>query len=145
MDSQYRKGRAVVESLDGTSVEVRLRTSLVAVERGSAVLVGDDGTVRTVDAQRMVVAAGAHDRPVPFPGWTLPGVITAGGLQTLAKTQRVLPGERMLVAGSGPVALAFPAQLGHYGADIVAALEAGPAPRPGDLLRIARAARGNGV
>jgi hypothetical protein len=70
-------------------------------------------------------------------------VITAGGLQTLAKTQRVLPGQRMVFAGSGPVALAFPAQLAHYGAAIVEALEAGPAPRPGDLLRIARAARGN--
>jgi len=89
------------------------------------------------------VAAGAHDRPVVFPGWTLPGVMTAGGLQTLAKTQRVLPGRRMVFAGSGPVALAFPAQLAHYGAAIVEALEAGPAPRPVDVARLLRAARGN--
>jgi NADPH-dependent 2,4-dienoyl-CoA reductase/sulfur reductase-like enzyme len=143
MDRQYRAGRAVIESLDGTSVEVRLRTSVVAAEAGNVVLVGGDGTASIVAAPRIVVATGAHDRPVPLPGWTLPGVITAGGLQTLAKTQRVLPGQRILFAGSGPVALAFPAQLAHLGAHIVAALEAGPAPRMQDVLRIARVARGN--
>jgi NADPH-dependent 2,4-dienoyl-CoA reductase/sulfur reductase-like enzyme len=143
MDRQFRYGRALIESLDGTDVDVRLRTSVVAVEGRRAVLVTEGSVARTVTAPRLVLAPGAHDRPVAFPGWTLPGVITAGGLQTLAKTQRVLPGERILFAGSGPVALAFPAQLGHYGGHIVAALEAGPAPRAADLLGIAKAARGN--
>jgi NADPH-dependent 2,4-dienoyl-CoA reductase/sulfur reductase-like enzyme len=143
MDRQFRQGRAVIDSLDGAGVDVRLRTSVVAVEGQTSVLVTEGERASTVATPRTVVAAGAHDRPVAFPGWTLPGVITAGGLQTLAKTQRVLPGRRMLFAGSGPVALAFPAQLAHYGAAIVEALEAGPAPRPADLIRIARAARGN--
>lgn len=143
MDRQFRYGRSLIDSLDGTGVDVHLRTGVVAVEGRDAVLVTEGSAARTVTARRMVLAPGAHDRPVAFPGWTLPGVITAGGLQTLAKTQRVLPGERVLFAGSGPVALAFPAQLGHYGAHIVTALEAGPAPRAGDVLRIARAARGN--
>jgi NADPH-dependent 2,4-dienoyl-CoA reductase/sulfur reductase-like enzyme len=143
MDRQFRYGRSLIESLHGTRVEVRLRTSVVAVEDQQVVLVTEGSPAQTVTATRMVLAPGAHDRPVPFPGWTLPGVVTAGGLQTLAKTQRVLPGERMLFAGSGPVALAFPAQLAHYGAHIVAALEAGPAPNTADLFRIARAARGN--
>ncbi|MFB9838706.1 FAD-dependent oxidoreductase, partial [Actinoallomurus acaciae] len=140
MDRQFRHGRALIDSLDGTGVDVLLRTSVVAVEDRRVVLVTEGSAARTVTARRMVLAPGAHDRPVAFPGWTLPGVITAGGLQTLAKTQRVLPGERILFAGSGPVALAFPAQLAHYGAHIVAALEAGPAPRAGDLVRLARAA-----
>jgi D-hydroxyproline dehydrogenase subunit alpha len=143
MDRRFRYGRSLIESLDG--VDVRLRTSVVAVEDHQVVLVTEGSAARTVTARRMVLAPGAHDRPVAFPGWTLPGVITAGGLQTLAKTQRVLPGERILFAGSGPVALAFPAQLAHYGGHIVTALEAGPAPRAGDIMRIARAARGNGV
>jgi NADPH-dependent 2,4-dienoyl-CoA reductase/sulfur reductase-like enzyme len=143
MDRQFRQGRALIESLDSPYVDVRLRTSVVAVEGTTSVLVTEGEAASAVVTPRTVVAAGAHDRPVAFPGWTLPGVITAGGLQTLAKTQRVLPGRRMVFAGSGPVALAFPAQLAHYGASIVEALEAGPAPRVGDLLRIARAARGN--
>jgi hypothetical protein len=70
-------------------------------------------------------------------------VITAGGAQTLVKTQRVLPGERILFAGSGPLALAFPAQLRGYGANVSLVLEAGPAPGPGDVLRLLGAARGN--
>ena len=143
MDRQFRQGRALIESLNGADVDIRLRTSVVAVEGTTTVLVAEGQPASAVVTPRKVVATGAHDRPVAFPGWTLPGVITAGGLQTLAKSQRVLPGRRMVFAGSGPVALAFPAQLAHYGASIVEALEAGPAPRLNDLLRIARAARGN--
>ncbi len=93
----------------------------------------------------MLLAPGAHDRPVVFPGWTLPGVLSAGAAQTIVKTQRVSPGERVLFSGSGPLALAFPAQLHHHGVTVVAALEAGPPPGPRDLIRIAAAARGNGA
>ena len=79
-----------------------------------------------------------------FPAGRCPGVLTAGGAaDDGVKTQRVLPGRRMVFAGSGPVALAFPAQLAHYGADIALVCEAGPRRRLGDVLRIARAARGN--
>lgn len=143
MDSQFRRGRSLIDSLAGTGVDLRLGTEVVAVEGRQVVLVTGGAAAHTLSARRLVLAPGAHDRPVAFPGWTLPGVITAGGLQTLAKTQRFLPGGRMLFAGSGPVALAFPAQLAGYGANIVAALEAGPAPRTSDLVRIARAAWGN--
>lgn len=143
MDRQFRQGRALIDSLDGRGVDMRLRTSVVAVEGRESVLVTEGSPAISVATPRTVLATGAHDRPVVFPGWTLPGVFTAGGLQTLAKTQRVLPGRRILFAGSGPVALAFPAQLAHYGGNIVEALEAGPAPRAGDVLRVARAVRGN--
>jgi NADPH-dependent 2,4-dienoyl-CoA reductase/sulfur reductase-like enzyme len=143
MDRQFRYGRTLIDSLDGTGVDVRLRTGVVAVEGSRAVLVTEGEPAVTIQAPRMILAPGAHDRPVAFPGWTLPGVITAGGLQTLAKTQRVLPGRRILFAGAGPVALAFPAQLAHYGANIVLALEAGPAPKAADILNLARAAPGN--
>ena len=56
-----------------------------------------------VRARAVVLATGAYDRPVAFPGWTLPGVMTAGGAQALAKGQGVLPGRRVLLAGAGPV------------------------------------------
>ena len=75
-------------------------TEVVAVEGRQVVLVTGGTAARTLTVPRLVLAPGAHDRPVAFPGWTLPGVITAGGLQTLAKTQRFLPDGRMLFAGS---------------------------------------------
>lgn len=120
-----------------------LRTAVVAIEGGAVVLASEGEHARTVTAKRLLLAAGAHDRPVAFPGWTLPGVLTAGGAQTLVKTQRVLPGDRMVFAGSGPLALAFPAQLHGYGAGVALVLEAGPPPRAGDVARMLAAAPGN--
>ncbi len=121
MGRQWRFGRSLIEETLGSAVEIRLRTSVVSLEPDpdggwSAALYTDGEPVRLLRVPRVVLAPGAHDRPIVFPGWTLPGVITAGGLQTLAKTQRMLPGERMVFAGSGPVALAFPAQLAGFGA-----------------------------
>ncbi|HTL41020.1 MAG TPA: FAD-dependent oxidoreductase [Pseudolysinimonas sp.] len=148
MGAQYAAGRALIDEVDASPAAVMLRTSVLDLEPAgddgwTVVVQPEGGAVQQLRARRVIVAAGAHDRPVVFPGWTLPGVITAGGLQTLAKTQSFIPGQRIVFAGSGPVALAFPAQLAGYGANIVAALEAGSAPRPAVLARIAAAAPGN--
>jgi NADPH-dependent 2,4-dienoyl-CoA reductase/sulfur reductase-like enzyme len=75
-------------------------------------------------AEIILVAAGASDRAVPFPGWTLPGVITAGGAQNLLKSQGVLPGRRVLVAGTGPLLLVVADSLRRAGATVVEVLEA---------------------
>lgn len=147
MGKQYLAGRALIDEVEAGAATVTLRTSVVDLEPREdgwvAMVQTDGGPVVPLRARRVIVAAGAHDRPVAFPGWTLPGVISAGGLQTLAKTQSYIPGQRTVFAGSGPVALAFPAQLAGYGANIVTALEAGPAPSPADLTRIAAATPGN--
>jgi glycine/D-amino acid oxidase-like deaminating enzyme len=147
MGAQYLAGRRLIDEVEASKAAILLRTSVVDLEPDAdawvAMVHTEGDPVASMRARRVIVAAGAHDRPVVFPGWTLPGVITAGGLQTLAKTQAFVPGERIVFAGSGPVALAFPAQLAGYGANIVTALEAGPAPSPVDLARIAVAAPGN--
>jgi thioredoxin reductase len=77
-----------------------------------------------VRAKAIVLCTGAYDRPVAFPGWTLPGVLTAGGAQALAKGQGVLPGRRVLLAGAGPFLLPVAAQLAALGAEVVAVAEA---------------------
>jgi len=139
----YTRGRRLIDAVERRPVRLLLRTSAVAIDGRRVVLVEEGARARRVSAERILLAGGAHDRPVVFPGWTLPGVLTAGGAQTLVKTQRVTPGRRLVFAGSGPLALAFPAQLHHYGANVVLALEAGRSPGPRDLLRLAAAARGN--
>jgi len=151
MGREFVQGRALIDAASRAGARVMLGTAALAVERDDArgdsglrvILATDGEPARAVTARHLLIAAGAHDRPVAFPGWTLPGVLTAGGAQTLVKTQRVLPGEKMLFAGSGPLALAFPAQLHGYGATIAAVLEAGPPPRAADLARMLAAARGN--
>jgi NADPH-dependent 2,4-dienoyl-CoA reductase/sulfur reductase-like enzyme len=140
----YLRGRALIDAIEQSGATLRPRTSAVAIEGDEVVLVEDGERARTATARRILIAPGAHDRPVAFPGWTLPGVITAGGAQALVKTQRILPGRRIVFAGSGPLALAFPAQLQGYGANVELVLEAGPPPGPRDLLRMAAAAPGNG-
>jgi thioredoxin reductase len=139
----YARGRRLIDAAERSGATLLPRTSAVAI-RGTSVVVVEDGEhARALTARRVIVAPGAHDRPVVFPGWTLPGVITAGGLQSLVKTQRVVPGRSIVFAGSGPLALAFPAQLRTYGANVTLVLEAGPAPSFGDVARLARAGRGN--
>jgi pyruvate/2-oxoglutarate dehydrogenase complex dihydrolipoamide dehydrogenase (E3) component len=143
LGADHVRGRRLIDAAVASGARVLLRTSVVAIEGESVVLVADGEHARTVTARRLLLAPGAHDRPVAFPGWTLPGVLTAGGAQTLVKTQRVLPGDRMVFAGSGPLALAFPAQLHGYGAGVALVLEAGPPPRAGDVARMLAAAPGN--
>ncbi len=58
--------------------------------------------VRSIQARYLLLASGAYDRPMAFPGWRLPGVITPGGAQMLMKGHGILPGERILGGGSGP-------------------------------------------
>ena len=140
----YMRGRALIDAIEQSGARLLTRTSAVAIEGDEVVLLEEGERTRAVTARRILLAPGAHDRPVVFPGWTLPGVITAGGAQALVKTQRILPGREIVFAGSGPLALAFPAQLRDYGANVTLVLEAGPAPGPRDLLRMARAAAGNG-
>jgi pyruvate/2-oxoglutarate dehydrogenase complex dihydrolipoamide dehydrogenase (E3) component len=133
----------LIDAAVAAGTRVMSRTAVVAIEGEAVVLSAEGEHARTVTARRLLLAPGAHDRPVAFPGWTLPGVLTAGGAQTLVKTQRVVPGDRMVFAGSGPLALAFPAQLHGYGAGVALVLEAGPPPRAGDVARMLAAAPGN--
>ena len=86
-------------------------------------LAGSGGGER-LRAELIVVATGAIDRAVAFPGWTLPGVITAGGAQNLMKSQGVLPGRRVVVAGTGPLLLVVADSLRRAGANVVEVLEA---------------------
>jgi thioredoxin reductase/bacterioferritin-associated ferredoxin len=86
------------------------------------------GVPSQIEAKVLILATGAYDRPIAFPGWTLPGVMTAGAVQTLLKSQGVLPGRRVLLSGSGPLQLAVAAGLVEAGAEVVGVLEASTIP-----------------
>lgn len=89
-------------------------------------------TALAVDADALVIATGAHDRALPVPGWTLPGVITAGAAQALAKRDGVAPGRRTVVAGAGPFLLPVASSIGLAGGTVAEVVEAV------DLAAIAR-------
>jgi NADPH-dependent 2,4-dienoyl-CoA reductase/sulfur reductase-like enzyme len=75
-------------------------------------------------APALLVATGAYDRQLPFPGWDLPGVLTAGGLQSLLKGGGVVAGRRVVLGGTGPFLLPVAAALAAHGATVVAVCEA---------------------
>ena len=123
-----------VWSVSGGEGDWRLLAVAGGGESGS-----DPGAVvgRTVRARAVLCATGSHERQLPFPGWTLPGVVGAGGAQAMLKAGLVLPGRRVVVAGSGPLLLAVAASLAEAGARVPLVVEAagyaGYARRPGVL------------
>lgn len=79
--------------------------------------------IASVHAQSLILAPGVYDRPLPFPGWELPGVVTPGAVQMQIEKQGLLPGQRVLVAGSGPLQLIVAAALALHGVEVVALLD----------------------
>lgn len=120
--------RRLLSRLD--RVDVRTEHSVWALERvpGAFVVRATAGEVGRrpvlIDAAAVVVATGAYERVVPFPGWTLPGVSTVGAGQALLKGTLVPPGSRVLVAGAGPLLLVVADGLLRSGVDVVAVAEA---------------------
>ena len=141
LGKHYAQGAQLIAEAQRSRIEFLVDTVVWGVW-GKSVAVYQDGVeAGTFDADQVILATGAYDRPTVFPGWTLPGVISAGGAQSLVKTQKVVPGERILMAGSGPLILAFSAQLHQLGANVVGVLEAAPPPGVGAMARLLAAAR----
>ncbi|HEX9523504.1 MAG TPA: NAD(P)/FAD-dependent oxidoreductase, partial [Reyranella sp.] len=85
-----------------------------------------DGKARMIEARRVIIATGSQERPFPIPGWTLPGVMTAGGAQTALKAQGLLPAGRTVIAGTGPLLWLLAAQILRAGGRIEAILDTTP-------------------
>ncbi|MCO5147330.1 MAG: FAD-dependent oxidoreductase [Aquamicrobium sp.] len=122
----------------GERVTVASSTVFAGIDGHGFMLLDDraKGEVLAVKPQGAVLALGGIERVVPFPGWELPGVMTAGGMQVLLKESGRPPSGRTLIAGSGPLLLALAAQLCASGRPPVAVLEKG---RP--FARIAAGSR----
>ena len=112
--------------LDDPAVDYRPSTTVWNIPDSGVLALACEGSASRLHAKTTIVAAGAHDRCVPFPGWTLPGVMTAGGAQNLLKGQRVLPGQRTLVTGNGPLTLVVAASILRAGGHLAAVTEAAP-------------------
>jgi NADPH-dependent 2,4-dienoyl-CoA reductase/sulfur reductase-like enzyme len=105
---------------------------------------GMDRRRRAFEPGALVLATGAAERTLPFPGWDLPGVYTAGAAQALAKSERIAVGRNVIVAGAGPFLLPVATSLLHTGARLRGVLEAnrwsrvakGWAARPQELFPV---------
>lgn len=120
-----RKGFAALSHVL-TDPKVRVMTGVTAwatTGPGQVAYAGRNGSGR-IEASAIVLATGAQDMPFPFPGWTLPGVISAGGCLNMVKGQGMVPEGRVVVAGNGPLVLVAAATLIKAGAKVVGVYEA---------------------
>lgn len=125
----------------------RLTSARIIAQAGADELVAETPTAALrLRWRSLILATGARERFLPFPGWTLPGVMGAGGLQALAKGGWPVAGKRIIVAGSGPLLLAVAAYLKKDGANVLCVAEQAPTAsvnrfirslwrRPGKLLQ----------
>lgn len=128
-DKQFARGLELTEQVRAAGVDVRQDTQVWAALSPNEVGAIVEGRATVFNCRQLILAPGAYERPTPFPGWTLPGVMTTGAAQTLARAYRVSPGQRVVIAGNGPLNLQLAAELLAGGACVVAVLES--APRPG--------------
>lgn len=104
-----------------------IRGARVFDQPEAGVLLGEtlDGVLE-LEFCKLILATGARERFLPFPGWTLPNVMGAGGLQALVKSGLPIAGKKVVVAGSGPLVLAVAAHLRKAGANILLIAEQAP-------------------
>ena len=115
---------AAFRAADG--IDYRPSTTLWHLDPDAGLLsVLSGGATAEIEAKRVLLATGAQERPVPIPGWTLPGVMGAGAAQILLKTAGAVPEGRVVIAGQGPLAWLLAVQLGRAGVGNLTLLETG--------------------
>lgn len=116
-------GRALIDQVNLEYARIYTDTLVWGVEGNNTVLYAQGGRSGRISSKAIILATGAHERVIPFPGWTLPGVMTAGAAQTLLKAQGLLPGKRIVIAGTGPFLFPVSTQLAAAGARLEAVCE----------------------
>jgi NADPH-dependent 2,4-dienoyl-CoA reductase/sulfur reductase-like enzyme len=128
LGADYLAGRPLVEALRASRVRYQPGATVWHIDPGeadgsSSVSVIGKGGSETIAARRVLLATGAIERPVPIPGWTLPGVMNAGAAQILLKTADLVPDGRTVIAGQGPLLYLAAIQLARAGAPPLLVLE----------------------
>ena len=115
-----------IARLRGCGARVWNQTRVIAILGDGSLLAERDGEPLVFRYEKLIIATGARELFLPFPGWTLPGVTGVGGLQALVHGGLAIAGRRVVVAGSGPLLLAVAAHLRERGAVIEAIAEQAP-------------------
>jgi thioredoxin reductase len=122
----FRIGESLLDESEKLGVDVLLTAVCWGLFEGNQLALQRDGRSELLQFQKLILATGAQENSLVFPGWTLPGVMGAGAAQTVVNIHRVLPGKRVLMVGAGNVGLIVSYQLLQAGADVVAVVEGLP-------------------
>jgi NADPH-dependent 2,4-dienoyl-CoA reductase/sulfur reductase-like enzyme len=123
LDSQYRKGKALIRKFEKSGAKSLFNLKIWGVFGPEKFLGYDSDNRYVITPKHVVIATGAFERGLVFPGWTLPGVLTTGAGQSLLRSYQVSAGNRVAVAGNGPLNLQLAAELIRAGVDVVAIAE----------------------
>ncbi|MBZ6076788.1 NAD(P)/FAD-dependent oxidoreductase [Microvirga sp. WGZ8] len=135
LGEDYWRGRAIAEAFlrsDAHYSPMTTAWSIVPFHGESGEIIGHEvgisaaGKTRLIRTKQIVLGTGALERPFPVPGWTLPGVMTAGAAQIALKASGLIPEGRVVIAGTGPLLYLLAAQLIDAGATISAVLDTTP-------------------
>src|SRR5690625_7773831 len=114
-----------------------------AEQEGWKVYMSNEDRAHTFFSKKIILATGAQERPMPFPGWTLPGVLTVGAAQIALKTSAEIPAEPVWIAGSGPLVLLYIHQLLQAGGEVAGWIDTSPPPKIGHKLPLLFGALGS--
>ena len=99
LGADYWVGADLVQALRASDAEVIHRATVWSLDRNLEIAVSIGGASAFVKAKRVILSTGALERPFPIPGWTLPGVMTAGAAQTMLKSSALVPDGRTVIEG----------------------------------------------
>lgn len=119
-------GQQLLDEADSAGVKVVLNATVIGLYQDKEVVVKTGDEIHHYKGDAIIIATGAAENMVTFPGWTLPGVIGAGAAQTMMNLHGVLPGKKVLMLGSGNVGLVVSFQLMQCGCEVVALVDAAP-------------------
>lgn len=122
--SGRKDGSFLLQKLSNPRIHLLTGTQVWGVFGEHTLALADQTQTSLIQSERIILATGAYDRPLAFPGWTLPGILGAGATLRMIKSHWVLPGKRILLAGLGPLQLALADALLKLGAHIVCVAEA---------------------
>jgi hypothetical protein len=126
LGADYLAGRPLAASLRASGAAYLPAITVWHIDPDGTLSLVSAGASHTIRARRILLATGAIERPVPIPGWTLPGVMTAGAAQIMLKTADLVPSGRTVLAGQGPLIWLVAAQLIRAGAPPALILETTP-------------------
>jgi thioredoxin reductase/bacterioferritin-associated ferredoxin len=118
LGADYWAGADLVQAVRSSGAEIIQRATVWSLDRNLEVGVSVGGASSFVKARRVILATGALERPFPIPGWTLPGVMTAGAAQTMLKSSGLVPDGPTVIAGQGPLLWLLAAQILRLGGRI---------------------------
>lgn len=127
LGDEYRAGQAVAQAFRRCGAEYQPNTQVWQLEPGWHIYMSSAQKAEIVQADNVLLATGAQERPAPFPGWTLPGVMTVGAAQITLKVSQQIPTDPVWIAGSGPLVLLYMTQLLKAGGKIAGWLDTAPA------------------